>query len=157
MTTAQEARAAEVDRRLSAAEHAAAERHAGLSETVRHSFARLRGGLERAHTRSDTVDEREWADYVTQLDRGLDEMHIELGRAAEHPDAGPEAAKVLTTHASKLELDGWRLQFTVLDADARARLAASEAELASYRAGDRPAADDLERSLDQLRAAAAPR
>lgn len=165
MTSLREARVAEVDRHLTGAERASTGRHAAFAGTIRDSFARLRGGLARAHARCDAVDDRDWANYVVDLDRGLDEMDVEVARAAERPDTGAHVPEVLTIHVSALELSGWRLQFTVLDRstaqhrDVQSRLAATMAELDRYRAacatGARPSADDLKRSIDELRDAAA--
>ncbi|GAA1857849.1 hypothetical protein [Asanoa iriomotensis] len=151
MTSVHEARVAEVDRHLTGAEHAAVERHAALGDAIRHSFARLRDGLDHAHAGCDKVDDRAWADYVASVDRGLDEMAIEVTRATESPNSGATAPEVLTGHASALELSGWRLRFTLPE------LSTAEAELDRYRsasaAGDRPSADPLHDSVDQLRAA----
>ncbi|MDZ5446949.1 hypothetical protein U2F26_30215 [Micromonospora sp. 4G57] len=62
------------------------------------------------------MDEQDWAGYVAGLDRGLDELNVEIGRAADRPETGPSVEDVLLTHTSALELTGWRMRFGILDA-----------------------------------------
>jgi hypothetical protein len=165
VSTLKEEREAQVRHRLEEAERAAADRYPGVADAIRRSVGRLRAGLDKAHSRSETVDDRQWADYVIDLDRGLDELGTELDRAAgRQPSAvGAGVAEVLTIHASGLELQGWRLRFarfetagTGLD-EVRSRLAAAEAELERFRAGGSTAsgrsAADLEQSIVDLRQA----
>ncbi|MCY1139260.1 hypothetical protein OWR29_14770 [Actinoplanes sp. Pm04-4] len=147
MTTQHE----DVSRRLSGAEEAAVERHADYAEAIRGSFHRLRTGLDLAHGGS-TVGAQEWGSYVAALDRGLDELDRELAHAADLPAAETK----LVTHASKLELAGWRLRFSLPGAaksdpdGVRERLAAAEDEVDSYAAG-RSSAPDVQRRIDDLR------
>ncbi|MEU8241110.1 hypothetical protein AB0C07_22940 [Actinoplanes missouriensis] len=109
MTTPHEARMAELDHRVAAAEQSAAARHAGLADAIRHPFQRLRSGLGQAHARCAAVDEKTWATYVADLDRGLGELQTEVDRAAERVGE-PGVAQVLDRHVTALELAGWRLQ-----------------------------------------------
>nr|WP_221374598.1 hypothetical protein [Actinoplanes polyasparticus] len=147
MTTRNE----DLHRRLSGAEQAAAERHADYAEAIRASFDRLRKGLESAHAGHQVADQ-EWAAYVAGLDRGLDELHLELAHAADLPAATGK----LLVHASRLELAGWRLRFSVPGADAsdydgvRERLAAAETEVDSFAAGG-SSAPQVHRRIDDLR------
>jgi hypothetical protein len=165
VSTLREEREAQVRRRLEEAERAAVDRYPGVADAIRRSVGRLRDGLYRAHSRPEAVDDRQWADYVVDLDRGLDELDAELDRAAgDRPTAaGPGVEEVLTIHASGLELQGWRLRFarfeTAADLDeVRSRLAAAEAELERFRAefstDSGTSAAGLEQSIVDLRQAA---
>jgi hypothetical protein len=157
MSTSPE-RVAEVDRHVTAAADAAAQRHPHLAVTIRHSFDRLRGGLARAHARSEAVDSAAWATYVADLDRGLGELDKEIGRAAS--GAGDETGvdDVLTIHATGLELRGWRLQVSL--PGVAPRLAAAESELDRYASacatGTAKPVGALEDAMTHLRAAAGP-
>jgi hypothetical protein len=116
------------------------------------------------HERAEAVDERRWADYVELLDRGLDELDIEVSRAAESADPGPGVAEVLAIHSSALELAGWRMRFSLHDDAApevtavRASVAVAESELARRRTARgtdaRIPGEALERSMEQVRQAA---
>lgn len=95
--------------------------------------------LVQVHDRCHEVDERAWAAYSARLDRGLDELQVELARAAEHADSAPSAEDLLFARITRLELDGWLLRLDVPGAAAdrdKAREMASAAswELADYRA-----------------------
>lgn len=159
MTTLQRARLDDVRHRVAETERAVGNRHADLAGTVRHSFERLRHGLDLAHARCAAVEESHWAQYVSELDRGLAELDVEMRRAAED-GPGPDAPQVLVIHATALELAGWRLRTSATDAasaDSPAdRLAAAEAELERYRAactgGGSVSVAALERRVEQLRA-----
>ncbi|MBL7259898.1 hypothetical protein [Paractinoplanes lichenicola] len=135
MTTLTEERVSDIRRRVTFAEQDAAARHAGFAEAIHQSFDQLRVGLERAHATCGRVDETDWASYVTGLDRGLDELQLELTHAADVPTAEGR----LLVKASKLELAGWRLRFSLPGAgDAegvRERLSAAESEVDAYAAG----------------------
>ena len=103
--------------------------HAALDE--------LRTRLAEVHDRCHQVDDEAWAAYSTELDRGLDELQLEVARTAEHPDSGPSVDDVLFARTTRLELDGWLLRLEVPGAapdHARARELASVAsrELADY-------------------------
>jgi hypothetical protein len=119
--------------------------------------------LARVHDRCHEVGEDAWAAYTARLDRGLDELQMELARAAEHPDSGPPGDDVLFARATRLELDGWLLRLDVPGAaadHARARELASVAsrELADYRASSSTAAGasraGVEQAMADLRRAA---
>ncbi|WP_433380652.1 hypothetical protein ACQPZX_15700 [Actinoplanes sp. CA-142083] len=123
-------RVAEVDRHLTGAADSAAQRHPRFAGAIRHSFDRLRGGLAQAHARSAAVDSAAWATYVGDLDRGLDELDKEIGRATEGAVAGTSVDDVLTIHLTGIELQGWRLQVSL--AGLEPRLTAAEIELQRY-------------------------
>ncbi len=121
----------------------------------------LRTRLLRVHARCQAVDAASWAGYVADLDRGIDELHVELAMAAQRPVAGPTVDDVLLARTSALELDAWRL---ALDAGPdrpdgapgpRPALAAAEAALARYRqqlgAADPPSRAELETATAALR------
>ncbi|WP_250030047.1 hypothetical protein [Paractinoplanes maris] len=151
MTSQSEDRVLDLHRRLSGAEETATERHAAYAEAIRGSFGRLRAGLEHAHAGS-RVDDQDWAAYVAGLDRGLDELDRELAHAADRP----AAEEKLLVHASRLELAGWRLRFSLpgvarSDPDGvRDRLAAAETELDRYASGA-SSREDVHRTFDVLR------
>lgn len=160
MTSVSEQRTADVRRRLDAAGRAAADRHPRFAEDVRRTISRLAEGLDLAHARSEAVDDERWAGYVDSLDRGLDALDSEMSRAAEQP-AGPSVPQVLTIHATGIELQGWKLRFARFENqdgdhldDARARLAAAEAELDRYAAGAEPSAESLDKAVSSVRQAA---
>jgi hypothetical protein len=107
------------------------------------------------------VPDDRWADYVDQLDRGLDELDAELDRAAGRTGAGPDASEVLTIRLTGLELQGWKLRFDGATGGldhVRSSLAAAEAELDRYEAecdtGSARTADAVDRSVADLRRAA---
>ena len=151
MTSQNEDQVADLRRRLSGAEQAAAERHADYAEAIRGSFDRLRTGLESAHVGS-RVDDQDWAAYVAGLDRGLDELHRELAHAADRPAAEGK----LLVHASKLELAGWRLRFSLPGSaksdreGVRERLAAAETEVDRFASGT-SSTEAVHRTFDDLR------
>ncbi|OLT15101.1 hypothetical protein BJF78_16790 [Pseudonocardia sp. CNS-139] len=95
--------------------------------------------LAHVHDRCSEVSDDAWAAYAARLDRGLDELQVELGRAAEHADSAPSADDVLFSRTTRLELDGWLVRLDVPGAapdHGRATELASAAsrELADYRA-----------------------
>lgn len=111
------------------------------------------------------MDDRRWADYASVLDRGLDELDLEVSRAqAELADPGQGVAEVLAIHTSALELAGWRMQFSLHDqteadmTEVRTSIGLAESELERYRAargaGAPIPADALERSMEEVRQAA---
>ncbi|GAB2577886.1 hypothetical protein GCM10027087_16460 [Paractinoplanes abujensis] len=146
-----EERVSDVRRRVTNAEQNAATRHGGFADAIHFSFDRLRAGLEQAHTTCGRVDNTDWASYVTSLDRGLDELDRELAHAADAPTAQGR----LLVHASKLELAGWRLRFSLPGAgDAegvRDRLSAAESEVDAYASGS-SSPEAVRSHLDALRA-----
>ncbi len=98
----------------------------------------LRSRLRVAHARCETVDGASWAGYVVDLDRGIDELHVELAMVAQRPVAGPGVDDVLLARTSALELDAWRLAADAGPAgpgatDLPAALATAGAALARYR------------------------
>ncbi len=158
MTTPRHDRADEIHRRLVDFETAAGERHPHHADAVRLALGHLRARLQRVHQTSAAADDRAWADYVADLDRGLDALHLDIGRAAEQPEKGPGVEEVLLMHTSALELTGWRMRFALPDAAAgevRSRIDAAEEELSRYRAacaGESTApAEPLVRSMDDVR------
>jgi hypothetical protein len=102
-----EHRLAEVTRAV----RAAAEGSSGarVAEHVRTALDTLLTHLVRAHDRCQDVADRDWADYRTRLDIGLDDLRAEIARSTDPGDEGAELEKVLFVHCSRLELDGWRL------------------------------------------------
>ncbi|MDR7277328.1 hypothetical protein [Catenuloplanes atrovinosus] len=118
MITSHEARAAAVSRRIVAAELSAGEQYAMFAGLIRDAFGRLRTGLGQAHARCAAVDEQTWATYAADLDRGLDELHMEIARSAEHADER-DLAQILRVHVTELELAGWRLQVSLPTAPQR--------------------------------------
>ena len=162
VTNLQQDRIADVSRRVSAAEDSAVHRHAVHADAIRRTLTTLRGGLHQAHAQCASVQDQDWAAYVSDLDRGLAELDVELARAADRPNGDRDVDDVLVVHSTALELAGWRLRVSLLGDSAadpsgvRQRLAAAEQELQSYRSGGgAPApADALEKSVQQVRDAA---
>lgn len=125
----------------------------------------LRTRLRVAHARCDAVDGVSWAGYVVDLDRGIDELHVELAMAAQRPVAGPSLDDVLLARTSALELDAWRLSVDAGPAstggsDLRPALIAAEVALARYRedlaASRAPARAELEEAMARLRTSETP-
>jgi hypothetical protein len=121
-------------------------------------FDELRGRLRRVHDACEQVDDRAWADYVTRLDRGLDELAVEVGRAGEPSAAGSAADAALYVHATRLEVDGWVLRLDhardgwSTGRDGVRELAARAGRyLDEYRRGAATRAD-VDRTLDDIRA-----
>ncbi len=128
----------------------------------RHPPADLRARLHRAHARCDAVDAPTWAAYVTDLDRGVDELHAELARVTERPAPGPSLDDVLLARAAALELDAGRLAAAAAGSPGLPTALADAGEaLDRYRAaltaepGAAPRAA-LEAALARLRAAGGP-
>jgi hypothetical protein len=97
-----ERRLVEVERAVRATEDVTA------AGRVRAALETLLRRLTQVHDRCQEVPDREWDDYRTRLDIGLDDLRAEIARSAETDD-GAELEKVLFVHCSRLELDGWRL------------------------------------------------
>ncbi|MFF5288682.1 hypothetical protein [Paractinoplanes globisporus] len=156
MSTVNEDRLAEVDRHVTDAANATAQRHPGFATAIRHSVDRLRGGLTLAHSRAEAVDDAAWSSYVTDLDAGLDELDKEIGRAADGAIPGTSVDDVLTIHLTGIELQGWRLQVSL--PGVQPRLTAAELQLQRYASAcatgvPKPAAA-LADAMTDLRAAA---
>jgi hypothetical protein len=81
----------------------------GAAGRVRTALDNLLTHLVRAHARCQDVADKDWADYRTRLDIGLDDLRAEIARSTDPGDDGVELEKVLFVHCSRLELDGWRL------------------------------------------------
>lgn len=122
---------------------------------------RLQAGLEAlgfrlhaAHSQCQAVDDTRWADYVTQLDSGLDELHREVQRASEVVDQrsgqdadGQDIEQLLLTRTTALELAGWKLRMETLAAQAEQALDALHAGAAGSEART-----EAQRALEALRA-----
>ena len=131
------------------------------ADAIQRALNRLQTRLEHLHERSGSIDERGWAQYVSDLDHGLDELDVEIGRAAQRQGPGPTVEEVLLTHSTALELQGWRLRFDVPGlstgevATGRSLAATAGAELDRYRTacenGATVSPDALNRSMDDLR------
>jgi hypothetical protein len=161
MTTLRQDRMADVSSRLADAERDAGERHVGFAAVIGHSLQRLRSRLEHVHERCDSVDDRDWAGYVSDLDRGLDELDLEIARAVERQGPGPTVEDVLTARTSALEIRAWRVRMAALRfspvelARARVLVATGDTELGRYQAtrstGGEMSPDALEQSMEDLR------
>lgn len=149
MTGTRDARLAEIDRKVLAAGAPVPAGH-----PLRTAFDHLRHRLGRAHATCEQVDDRAWADYVARLDRGLDELSVELGRADDGPAASAE--ETLFVHATRLEIDGWQLRLDHARDGATHSTAARELtgraarELTGYQRGEATRAD-IDRVMDDVR------
>jgi hypothetical protein len=121
----------------------------------RHPLADLRARLHAAHARCEAVDGASWAAYVTDLDRGVDELHHELARVTERPAPGPSLDDVLLARTAALELDAWRLAAAAAGSPDPPALADAGEALARYREGlaaaGPPPRAELETALARLR------
>jgi hypothetical protein len=120
-------------------------------------FDELLHRLRRAHDTCEQVDDEAWADYVTRLDRALDELAVELGRTSEPPSAGPGLEGMPYVHATRLEIDGWMLRLDHTRDGSRpgqgaVRELAARAvrNLDDYRRGE-ATQGDLDRTMEEIR------
>lgn len=104
----------EIDRSLdgtvAGSEHGAAR----LDMAMRDTLGELRVRLQRVHVRPHDIGQREWAAYMTDLDRGLAELPSELARVAERPEEGPSVADVLYARRTQFEVEGWTLRLAAI-------------------------------------------
>lgn len=153
-----DARLVEIGQRLGGAASELGDRHPAVADRVRTALEALDERLARAHARCDEVDDRDWATYLAGLDLGLDELALEVARAAELPEAASVDDAVFA-QTVRLELDAWVLRLDVAGrdapADGRGLVAAVAAELADFRAAaqDGAAASraGVEQAMDELR------
>jgi hypothetical protein len=120
-------------------------------------FDELRHRLRRVHDACEQVDDEAWGAYVIRLDRGLDELTVELARTSEPPSAGPGLEGMPYVHATRLEIDGWVLRLDHARDGSRAgqgavREAAARAarNLDEYRRGE-ATQGDLDRTMEDFR------
>lgn len=157
---ARAARLAEVDGAVGRTAQQLTRQRPETAGHIERAFDGLRTRLRYAHDSCHEVDADSWTSYVSRLDRGLGELQVEVSRAGEGSAATLPMDDVLFTRGTRLELDGWRLQFDILrsrsEADrgrARAELdeltAAADRALTEYERG-RPAADVVSRSAVEL-------
>jgi hypothetical protein len=139
---------------------AAGDRAAPGRSPRRRVFDELRGRLRRAHDTCEQVDDRAWADYVTRLDRGLDELATEIARTGESGDGGSAGEHLPYVHATRLEIDGWVLRLDhardrgASDRDPVRELTERAARrLDDYRRGEATRAD-VDRTMTEVRAIA---
>ncbi|WP_222193284.1 hypothetical protein [Modestobacter italicus] len=111
------ARPAAVDQRLARATAGLCRDHPGAATAVRGVLAPLRDRLRRVHEQCQQAEAAAWAVYTADLDRGLDELSVEIGRAAERPGAAVD--EVLSTAAVRLELRAWQLRLRTLRGEGR--------------------------------------
>ena len=107
------ARLAEVDRAVDRVADQVAGQQPQTAGRLRAALDDLRTRLRHAHGACHEVDADSWASYVSGLDRGLDELQIELSRTADGTDAARPMEEALFTRVTRLELDGWRLRFDI--------------------------------------------
>lgn len=110
-------RPAAVDQRLARATAELCRDHPGTAAAVRGVLAPLRDRLRRVHVQCQEAEAAAWAVYTADLDRGLDELSVEIGRAAERP--GRVVDEVLVTAAVRLELRALQLRLRTLRGEGR--------------------------------------
>jgi hypothetical protein len=120
-------------------------------------FDELLRRLRRVHDTCEQVDDEAWADYVTRLDRGLDELAVELDRTSEPPSAGPGLESMPYVHATRLEIDGWVLRLDhardgsgAAHGAVRELVARAVRNLDEYRRGE-ATRGDLDRAMEDIR------
>ncbi|WP_425570869.1 hypothetical protein [Pseudonocardia adelaidensis] len=99
--------------------------------------------------RCHQIDDEVWAAYSARLDRGLDELQVEMARAADHPDSGPSVDDVVFVRTARLQLDGVLVRLDVPGAapdQARVRKLAAR--------NQRTRGSGLEQAMAELRRAA---
>ena len=111
-------RPAVVDQRLARVTAGLCRDHPACARSVRGVLAPLRDRLRRVHERGRPVDADAWATYRAELDRGLDELTLEIARAAQQPGRGAGGVDdVLATTAARLELRAWELRLHTVAGD----------------------------------------
>ena len=110
-------RPAVVDQRLARVTAGLCRDHPTCARSVRGVLAPLRDRLRRVHERGRLVDADTWATYRAELDRGLDELSLEVARAAQEPGRGPGVDDVLAATAARLELRAWELRLHTVTGD----------------------------------------
>ena len=126
-------RPSDVDQRLARVTAGLCRDHPACAGSVRGVLAPLRDRLRRVHERGRPVDADAWATYRAELDRGLDELSLEVARAAQEPGRGPAVDDVLATAAARLELRAWELRLHTATGD-DPRVAAAREQAATVRA-----------------------
>jgi hypothetical protein len=123
----------------------------------REHFDELLHRLRRVHDTCEHVDDEAWGAYVNRLDRGLDELAVELGRTSESPSAAPELEGMPYVHATRLEIDGWVLRLDHARDGSRAGQGAvrevtarAARNLDEYRRGE-ATQGDLDRTMEEIR------
>jgi hypothetical protein len=105
-----------VEQAVAAATQQVVHRHPALSDVVHVELNSLAHHLRRAVTGTSAMDAAAWSAYATELDRGLDELQVEIRRAAEWPSTadaqGPDPVEHVRTsvrsQSRSLELLAWR-------------------------------------------------
>lgn len=154
--TAPAARPAEIDRRLARATAGLCRDHPRLAPAVRGVLGPLRDRLHRVHSSCQQADAPTWAVYTAELDRGVDELTVEIARAAERQAAGAEVDDVLAGTAARLELRAWQLRLgTLTDAGADTAAAQELADALARRLAEQPTAPraEVDAALGDLRTA----
>ncbi|PZA22818.1 hypothetical protein DMO24_03260 [Modestobacter versicolor] len=95
------ARPASIDQRLARATATLCRDHPAHATTVRGVLAPLRDRLRRVHLDCQAAEAAAWAAYTADLDRGLDELAVEMARATQEP--GGDVDAVLRHTATVLE------------------------------------------------------
>ncbi|QXG75545.1 hypothetical protein KUM42_17300 [Modestobacter sp. L9-4] len=113
-----------VDQRLARVTAGLCRDHPASARAVRGVLAPLRDRLRRVHERCVQADADAWAAYRADLDRGLDELSVEVARAAREPGRASGVDDVLTATAARLEVRAWELRLHTADGD-DARVAAA--------------------------------
>ena len=152
--TAPTLRPAEIDQRLARATAGLCRDHPRLAPAVRGVLAPLRDRLHRVHVGCQQADAGAWAAYTADLDRGIDELTVEIGRAAEQQRAGAEVDDVLAATAVRLELRALQLRLQTLTEDGvdtaePQALADALAEQMVHR----PVGEEADHALGELRSA----
>ena len=138
---------------VTAAAQRASQRHPHLAGLLRDELDGLVRRLQDAVGGGGSDAER-WQAYVVQLDRGLDELQVELDRAVERSPAPEQVRPVLALRCRALELLAWRWHARGSDGRAGSGepevLVDAERELRRCEADGRPR-EELDRALRQVR------
>ena len=146
-------RPAVVDQRLARVTAGLCRDHPACARSVRGVLAPLRDRLRRVHERGRPVDADVWAAYRADLDHGLDELTVEIARAAQQPGRGPGVDDVLATTAARLELRAWELRLHTVTGDdpqvAEARQLAATVAAAVDQLAATPGQPELRRQVER--------
>ena len=124
-----------VDQRLARATAGLCRDQPAHAATVRGVLAPLRDRLYRVHAACRQAEAASWAAYTADLDRGLDELSVEMQRATTERGADD----VLSAAAAQLELRAWQLRLDTLRAEGHDVTAAQQ--VADSVAAGRPGAE----------------
>ena len=143
----------QVSEALDAAAQRISQRHPRFSDVLHAELSGLGRRLRHALGDGAAPGAGGWQAYVVQLDRGLDELQVEIGRVAERsPDADERVRSAVALRCRALELLAWsrRAGGPGAKPEEAQALGRAEQELQRCEGAGRPTGE-LERALERVR------